>query len=741
VLHLQTRSNFIYLDRCYVYKGGQTLHYRCYIYKHGQIFKSTHTRTDPRSYSLTIKHLRDHYLMSQIMLPFLNRRELAVSILPNFLLTALIFFLNVTTVFSNSLAKAPRYNSLTNGNQFNFNYNYVNNYIQTEGYKSITVTPFSSFLTMEIETNSLQTPPNDNDNEGIYHDTIQRESNSNSNSVTSENLSTTSKINPITLNQPHSPTVPPVVTIQSTMGTMKIGGLTITVESTEQVRTNTGALYTKAIRSTYDTDKKGKLDLLKLVQSKQQQPYVATSISVKDPEKLLNHYSLSKLNKECSRNLNKYDLLSAFRNIVYPIKSGEKELCVDASGDYLTHDLFKNTFQVTAQQVADSSRWYSGFTVPADRFQEDLEWSLAYFENNVDSSLYARIHAKLLTYDERCRGGPLFFKLLNDETTTNSDANKKALIVIVDTYKIRSNCIGEHIPDVVDLFRSVTDTVHALHDDSLPDEYVDNLITIFTTTSVEEFNDLFESLKKQLFASQLQASITSSLIVPSAGTSSLTNNLEGATYVLEYAGKAFYTLSQKGSWDKCLQQVPGESALITPPGDDRPTFDSSKCFNCGGTHHLRFCPLKRDQSTIDKNRALHPSGSSPRHQQGHQPTSFRGGKRTPYVRPTKWRLPEEGENNKRIIDNKPFTFNPSSKRWEPDTTPESGQKAANIVPPTTPSAAQPPVPQPPSPASTPDMKGAFFTGGYGPTNDMDTDTKKQFIALQMKVLQQQWDSA
>jgi myo-inositol-hexaphosphate 3-phosphohydrolase len=50
---------------------------------------------------------------------------------------------------------------------------------------------------------------------------------------------------------------------------------------------------------------------------------------------------------------------------------------------------------------------------------------------------------------------------------------------------------------------------------------------------------------KQLFASQLQASITSSLIVPSADPSSLTNNLEGATYVLEYAGKAYTILSAK----------------------------------------------------------------------------------------------------------------------------------------------------------------------------------------------------
>jgi hypothetical protein len=90
------------------------------------------------------------------------------------------------------------------------------------------------------------------------------------------------------------------------MATITIGGFAIAVEATEQVRTTTGALYTKAIQKTYDDDKKGKLDLLKLVQSKQQQPYATTSISVNDPEKLLNHYSLSKLNKECNRNLNSF---------------------------------------------------------------------------------------------------------------------------------------------------------------------------------------------------------------------------------------------------------------------------------------------------------------------------------------------------------------------------------------------------------------------------------------------------
>jgi hypothetical protein len=571
----------------------------------------------------------------------------------------------------------------------------------------------TTYLIKHLNMSVVETPPRDSD--GMeFHDTIQRRA-----AAALDDSSAHSDLLPHNL----TPT------------TITIGGVTISVAATEQARTTTGALYTKAIRSTYDDDKKGKLDLLKLVQSKQQQPYVATSISVNDPEKLLNHYSLSKLNKECSRNLNKYDLLSPFTNIIFPVVPGSAALRTDSSGAHITHNLFSNTFQVTAQQVADSSRWYSGFTAPEGRFQEDLEWSLAYFENNVDSALYARIHAKLLTYDERCRGGPLFFKLLNDETTTTSESNKKALITIVDTYKIRVSCKGERIPDVVDLFRSITDTVYALHDDSLPEEYVDKLIILFTTTSVPDFNDLFDVLKKQLFAAQLQASITESLIVPIGDSSALTNNLKGAYYVLNYAGKAFYTLSQRGHWDKCLQQVPGESANFNRTDDNKP-FEI-KCFNCGGPHHLRACPKPRDQATISKNRNAHTGSSS-------QPTGFRGNR--PFVRPTKWRLPEEGEHGKRVIDNLPYTFDPTTKRWVLDTTPDSGsggiiggQPLAGVVPspaPSTPSADIPP-PSPLQLPTSPEFKGAFY---YGSPPPKDKETQKQLLALQMVQLKQAYEA-
>jgi hypothetical protein len=70
-------------------------------------------------------------------------------------------------------------------------------------------------------------------------------------------------------------------------------------------------------------------------------------------------------------------------NIVFLTVPGGGSLCFN-DGALLTHDLFSNTHCVTAQQITDLSRCYMGFTATEDCFQEDIVWSLAYFENNVD---------------------------------------------------------------------------------------------------------------------------------------------------------------------------------------------------------------------------------------------------------------------------------------------------------------------------------------------------------------------
>ena len=89
----------------------------------------------------------------------------------------------------------------------------------------------------------------------------------------------------------------------------------------------------------------------------------------------------------------------------------------------------------------------------------------------------------------------------------------------------------------------------AIHNDYLPEDYVQQIINIFTTTSVPDFNQLFEKLKTDLISMELQASLN--LPMFSAGVH-LKNNVDSVDYVLELARTVFNDFVQRGLLDKCI---------------------------------------------------------------------------------------------------------------------------------------------------------------------------------------------
>ena len=133
------------------------------------------------------------------------------------------------------------------------------------------------------------------------------------------------------------------------------------------------------------------------------------------------------------------------------------------------------------------------------------------------------------------------------------------MLTIIKTYQIKTSCKGEVISDVVDLFRAITDTISAIHDDSLPEDYVQQLITIFTTTSVPAFNNLFEKIKTDLISMELQATLNMPMLSPDVH---LKNNMDSASYVLELACSVYNDFLQRGLWDKCINATPGQSGLL-----------------------------------------------------------------------------------------------------------------------------------------------------------------------------------
>lgn len=228
------------------------------------------------------------------------------------------------------------------------------------------------------------------------------------------------------------------------------------------------------------------------------------------------------------------------------------------------------------------------------------------------------------------------------------------------------------------MFRSIFNNIDSLRKgNDLPMDSTQNLLKVFQTTSVETFNDLFDSMEKQLINTEIQMAVDPNyvLYLTSIGGNVLKNDLRSVMRVLETAEVAYRNLLQKGDWDKVMQQTPGKAAffqgqtgVFNPPSgnagnnDAASTFPKGSCFNCGGPHHLSACPIPKDRDRIAANRAAHPNGSGPRN----RPI------------PHKWRTPEDQEQNKRVIDGKPYTWDPnggfsSNGRWILDDTPTSGE--------------------------------------------------------------------
>ena len=69
------------------------------------------------------------------------------------------------------------------------------------------------------------------------------------------------------------------------------------------------------------------------------------------------------------------------------------------------------------------------------------------------------------------------------------------------TYDIKTMNTGEDIIEVVKLLSSITDTIIGLHnnsEDPLPELYVQKLLKVFQTTSVDVFNSTFRKLEDDL---------------------------------------------------------------------------------------------------------------------------------------------------------------------------------------------------------------------------------------------------
>ena len=87
-------------------------------------------------------------------------------------------------------------------------------------------------------------------------------------------------------------------------------GVVYNTHATKKVKSSSGVLYTKPFRA--NLVDKARLDFVKQIEPRQQTPFLATTILVTNPSKLINHYSLSKTVAECKRSMCKYGINAVF---------------------------------------------------------------------------------------------------------------------------------------------------------------------------------------------------------------------------------------------------------------------------------------------------------------------------------------------------------------------------------------------------------------------------------------------
>ena len=144
--------------------------------------------------------------------------------------------------------------------------------------------------------------------------------------------------------------------------------------------------------------------------------------------------------------------------------------------------LFTHFRQLTVNNVAASCKYFAKYVtfplrdgVSEGNFTNELKWSYAYFQNNVEPRIYELVQADYATFDTLEQGGPLFLKLLLDLLVVSNDANESALVETVFNYNIKTNSKTEDIPQVYRNLSAITDTIMAIRDhkdNPLPNDYV-----------------------------------------------------------------------------------------------------------------------------------------------------------------------------------------------------------------------------------------------------------------------------
>ena len=225
---------------------------------------------------------------------------------------------------------------------------------------------------------------------------------------------------------------------------------------------------------------------------------------------LANTYDTTMRVIEFKRRLSKFDMLDVFH--------------LRSSFSSSSRDLFSLFSSLSEADIRTSNKFYNHFGQDYDL--QNLSWSAELLENSYEQDLLDNISEKLMMdVPEAEKGGPLSFYYAMLEITSSTEDAIRTMETRLSSLKITS-FQGENVSTACSQIRSAITRLLFLK--KLPSNLTAKLLTVFQTSSVAAFNDIFRFL-------DLQRKIGSLVLTP--------------TNLIDLANSSYRELIEKGEWN------------------------------------------------------------------------------------------------------------------------------------------------------------------------------------------------
>ena len=362
------------------------------------------------------------------------------------------------------------------------------------------------------------------------------------------------------------------------------------------------------------------------------------SANITDVKQLEECYNLNLLVSRLKSQHIMYDMHDVF-TIVVPDGTGP-----NLKTNTTPKDLYLFYADLSEEEVAASNEWYS--TWPSKSwYRENLMLTAKQLEASMKNSLWTKVYERYKRYKTEQQGGPLLFVIMMKLLVTHTEQATKNLVDTVENLKI-SKVRGENVSKIVSLILGAHERLEAIS--NVPDDFSKTVLKVLQTSSVDQFNKVFELIESQ---ARIAGALTRS--TPSTQAQFQIPSVEA---LLDLAEQEYLSLCRSNDWTG--SKTRGSPSTFTAGGLTADSGGSRKwkpvCWNCGGEHTIKDCPKPKNEALIEANRQKY---------QAKKKAGAGNGNGDRNRSSNKWRPPSSDENGKRIIDGKTMHWDATTKRW------------------------------------------------------------------------------